>query len=704
MTDQAANALIFRAAGDPAPPGAWASLLDAMQYWPSPARITVERRLTRAGRGLSEHVIVHSDALGILDAESEALEDLLRPLRTVASLRRVRSCPPALTAATAHLPEIGRGRHAPAGERLGDFLDELARLPAGSGFSLTASTVPPAEDEGDDDPLRVSIPMFDFEVDVRRPVAPPLDATARLWSPAPLPAALLARAGAAFGHQPSPSPGHSDDDRARLSVTHLARVLAAPGLTPPDPGRRARLGRPHTGRLPREGAPLGRVLTPSGATRPFLLPWDQRRRHVFLCGRTGSGKSELIARLVDDDLASGRGVVLIDPHGDLADRVLALVPPERRDDVVLIDPTDRRGAAIPVIARAADAAARATAFDDALIESLDGGQLMWSSRTRRPARFALEVLDHLPGVDPTLANLDRMLAEDDVRKGLALALQDTAVGGRLAGKPRMFWDHGTARGAIFSQSPGRYAFDHLPRWDLDRALRNRGIVIARLDQAQLGLADTERFGRILLSLVQRASTGLADLPPDARPQLSLIVDEAHLFTQSQVLGSMLSQLRKFGAALTLCTQTPSRLGGLLPDVLTNCATVMAMQLPKREASTFSERGGEALVERIAALPRFHAAMLLDDDDDPRPLVLHPAAPLNDDPAARAAALATAQRRHGRDPKLEDRGDLSRFAELVDELDERSSSPFGAPPRPDTPRAKRLIAAALHPGRPGAAAA
>jgi hypothetical protein len=73
---------------------------------------------------------------------------------------------------------------------------------------------------------------------------------------------------------------------------------------------------------------------------PFGLSADDRRQHVYVVGKTGTGKTTLLRNLIAQDLASGRGIGVIDPHGDLAQEILDLVPPSRTDDVVYFDPTD----------------------------------------------------------------------------------------------------------------------------------------------------------------------------------------------------------------------------------------------------------------------------------------------------------------------------------------------------------------------------
>src|SRR3954468_3079345 len=73
---------------------------------------------------------------------------------------------------------------------------------------------------------------------------------------------------------------------------------------------------------------------------PFGIPVADRRRHVYVIGKTGSGKSTLLRNMAAQDIAAGRGLMLLDPHGDLADELLDYVPPWRINDVIYLDPAD----------------------------------------------------------------------------------------------------------------------------------------------------------------------------------------------------------------------------------------------------------------------------------------------------------------------------------------------------------------------------
>src|SRR5581483_7267518 len=115
------------------------------------------------------------------------------------------------------------------------------------------------------------------------------------------------------------------------ALAHLPAERALPGLLRAG----ARTIAPPPG-LPSYGKPLG--VASSGA--PVVLAVEDARYHLHLLGPTGVGKSTLIARLVLDDLAAGRGAVVVDPKGDLVEEILARIPADAEERVDLFDPVD----------------------------------------------------------------------------------------------------------------------------------------------------------------------------------------------------------------------------------------------------------------------------------------------------------------------------------------------------------------------------
>ena len=76
--------------------------------------------------------------------------------------------------------------------------------------------------------------------------------------------------------------------------------------------------------------------------KPVYITEDDRRRHVYIVGQTGTGKSTLMTNMVVDDIRQDKGVAIIDPHGDLIETILGLIPEKRMDEVIVFDPSDRQ--------------------------------------------------------------------------------------------------------------------------------------------------------------------------------------------------------------------------------------------------------------------------------------------------------------------------------------------------------------------------
>jgi hypothetical protein len=132
--------------------------------------------------------------------------------------------------------------------------------------------------------------------------------------------------------------------RTLLSATELAGIIHLPTIYVKTPGvnwvTTRKFEPPHN--LPNPHSPNTPIGTSNfrGSTQGFGIQPIDRARHVYIIGKTGMGKSTLLENMLYSDIMSGRGVGLIDPHGDLADTILANIPKSRTNDIVLFDPSD----------------------------------------------------------------------------------------------------------------------------------------------------------------------------------------------------------------------------------------------------------------------------------------------------------------------------------------------------------------------------
>ncbi len=640
-------------------PERWSVVLRAALVWPTPGGVAVSRRITRTGRHGWRDVAQAQTVFG-LDGDRAALRALLDGLRPGQPTRR---CARASR----------RGRHEAVLSLAGVELRRgaarslaaaVASLPVGGSLEIIAWRAPELED-GEPRLTSRHLRGVGSPVIVHALEPPvPMIAVIRVRTPTHrAPASTIAHLTAALHAEPQDwRYPESTDGRAELGlpavtcesdadghlVTGETTAIGLLSACYQQPGS-ALAGRRFTGEPARSGAVLGAARTVTGAPVDVRLDWPARRRHTFVCGRTGSGKSELLSRLVIDDLHAGRGLVLIDPHGDLVDAALAAVPRERRHEVVLIDPVDPATAAIPVLHPDLPPRQAIARLEDIIVHSGDP-MLGTRSRYRRAAALVLEALRESVAIEASLCALHAVMSDVTLLRGLHSHLLPSTLLEPLMS--RVFMQQQVAisdRASIFADSAARFAFDHVPRWSAEQIVRDGGILLVRLPIGELGTVDAQRCGFALLTLLLHELALTGRLPEGERSELSIIVDEAHLFTRTNgQLGSMFAQVRKFGASITIASQAPSRLGPTLSDVLTNCGTVVAMQLDARESGHLSDRH-PSLPQVLPQLQKYHAVLAVDgaDETDDRPLILAPTPPAASARKDGENCASAAKRRYGR---------------------------------------------------------
>ncbi len=162
---------------------------------------------------------------------------------------------------------------------------------------------------------------------------------------------------------------------------------------------------------------------------PVTLSLDDRRRHMHVIGKTGTGKSTLLYSLMQQDLAAGRGFALLDPHGDLAHAIIDSVPPYRTNDVLYFNPADIE---FPIGFNLLDnvqhdARALVTAHIVAAFKHVWADN--WGPRLEQILRNAVALLLDNPG--STLLGLSRVLVDDEFRARLLKNCTNPMV--------QMFW-------------------------------------------------------------------------------------------------------------------------------------------------------------------------------------------------------------------------------------------------------------------------
>ncbi|WP_435208545.1 helicase HerA domain-containing protein [Streptomyces sp. bgisy034] len=338
-----------------------------------------------------------------------------------------------------------------------------------------------------------------------------------------------------------------DADAPGVQRAGARSVLPPPQIPEPAPGNGVK--------------PLGSSDT--GARRGVGLAVADARHHLHVMGATGSGKSTLIANLVLDDVRHHRGVIVIDPKGDLVTDLLDRLPDTCADRLVLIDPDDPHTPPCLNVLDGADI--------DVVVDNITGifrriFTAFWGPRTDDVMRAAcLTLLKHRERTRQlvTLADVPRLLGESAFRLRIVPALKDpvlrgfwawyesmsepsrAAVVGPVMNKLRAFLLRDFARRAI-AAGPSTF--------DLTSVL-DGGILLARLPKGALGEETARLLGSFIVAGTWQAAAARARMPEHSRIDATLSIDEAHNFlTLPYPLEDMLAEARGYRLSMLLAHQ------------------------------------------------------------------------------------------------------------------------------------------------------
>ncbi len=396
---------------------------------------------------------------------------------------------------------------------------------------------------------------------------------------------------------------------------------------------------------------------------------EDRRRHLYIVGQTGTGKSTLLLNLIAEDLAAGEGLALLDPHGDLAEAALALVPRSRTNDLVYVNPADReRPIGFNPLSNVPDDFKPLVA-DDVVATFKHVWPEFWGPRLDYIFMNATRTLLDVPGA--TLLILPRLLTDEPFRECLVERhARDPIV--------RSFWrNEYAAYGDNFRNEAIAPILNKLNRALMVPSLRNMlaqpkstitlrrlmdegAILICNLSKGTLGETTAHLIGAFLVTAIAQAALSRADVPASKRRPFRLYADEF----QSFITGSfalILSEARKYGLTLTLAHQYLDQLPeSLRAAVFGNVGSLIASRPGANDAPILAEQIGLPAPDALLDLPNFAAwAKLLTGGVPSSPLRLD----LFDAPPAHRSSIhrliETSRMRFGR-PRANVEARIARF--------------------------------------------
>jgi hypothetical protein len=377
----------------------------------------------------------------------------------------------------------------------------------------------------------------------------------------------------------------------------------------------------------------------AGGVAPVRLRRNDRARHVYLLGATGTGKSTLMRSMIRQDMDAGEGLVLIDPHGDLASEIAALVPSSRRADLIFADAAASDGGfVVPLLPHSDDSADLERTLDDMLrlfMEVLyaDVVSQAFGPIFEQHFRNALFLLMAADAPLRTLAMLPRVYQDEEFRSQLLGQCRDRAVvefwrktAQQASGDMSLanVTPYITSRlGRLVGTSEARRIFQGEARGiDFADAMNTGKILILRCPKGVLGdglarLAMSASLLKIEAALMARA--GHANRRP-----VRLYIDEFQ-GARGQALSNLLAEGRKFGVTLTLANQSLTQVDGardrsLGAAILANVGNILAFRVGVPDAEMLASWLGPSKAWwELSSLPDFHLTGRILVDGHPRTL-------------------------------------------------------------------------------------
>jgi len=323
----------------------------------------------------------------------------------------------------------------------------------------------------------------------------------------------------------------------------------------------------------------------------FGIKTDDRRRHMYLIGKSGVGKTTLIENMAIQDIQGGKGVGIIDPHGELIERIIHFIPQERIKDVVYFNPSDLEWPIafnvieeVPLELRHLVVAGLMGVFKKIWPD-------VWSARMEYILNNTLLALLEYPG--STLLGVNRMLADNDFRKAVVARVTDPVV--------KSFWEKEFSRYnerfateaiAPIQNKVGQFISNPLIRniigqkiskLDLREIMDSGKIFLANVSKGLIGEDNSALLGALLITKLQLAAMSRIDVRENERRDFFLYIDEFQNFS-TESFANIFAEARKYRLNLILAHQYIAQLNDMVRDaIFGNIGTLMTFRAGPEDA-------------------------------------------------------------------------------------------------------------------------
>ena len=301
-----------------------------------------------------------------------------------------------------------------------------------------------------------------------------------------------------------------------------------------------------------------------GVKTEVWMKSPDRSRHMYIIGKSGSGKSETIARFALEDIKAGHGVAVVEPHGDLIERILQNIPRERIDDVIVFDPSDLERPMCLNMLEVKDESMKDMAVQEmiAIFYKLFPPEMI-GPMFEHHMRNAMLTLMSDPEQPGSIIEIPRMFSDADFQNKWRSKITDPVV--------MSYWINEVDKTSDFHKSEmlgyliskvGRFVENEMMRniigqqrnsFDFREVMDKKKILLVNLSKGKTGDVNSELLGLIIVSKLQMAALGRADMPEEDRNDFYLYIDEFQNFITDSI-ATILSEARKYRLNLIIAHQ------------------------------------------------------------------------------------------------------------------------------------------------------
>lgn len=399
--------------------------------------------------------------------------------------------------------------------------------------------------------------------------------------------------------------------------THHIRILNAKNAPAPS-------------KIPSEGLYLGKSIY-RGQERNVHVSLNDRRRHTYIIGKTGTGKSEFLKDMILQDIEAGHGVAVIDPHGDLVEDTLMLMPPERAEDVIYFNPSDiNRPMGLNIMEAETEEQMHfvSSSIIGLMYKLYDPHRTgIVGPRFEHAIRNAMLTIMCKPG--STFIEMVRVLTDAKFVEEYLPLVKDGMI--------KRYWTDQIANTSDFHKSEvmdyivskfGKFVTNKTMRniigqpfssFDFRKAMDEKKIVLCNLSKGILGEEDAKFLGLILVPKILAAAMSRQNVPMEQRPDFFLYVDEFQNFA-TEDFAAILSEARKYRLNLIVANQFIGQIEEEIKNaVFGNVGTMISFRVGVTDANFLQHEFAPTFTENdLSNVEKYHAYIKTIVDNEPVP--------------------------------------------------------------------------------------